>query len=59
MPVGGALDTKPVDVAGFIDIAQPRYLGMIGMAVTDQRMLARRPKPATKGGDVTSRPSRS
>src|ERR1700730_10912880 len=52
MPVGGAFDTVPIDVAVRVDIAQPRDFGMLLVAVTDERMDARRAEPAPEAGDI-------
>ena len=41
VPIGGALDPVPVDLAVLLDIGQPRDFRVFGMAVFDQRMLAR------------------
>src|SRR5438874_2288797 len=48
MPVSGALDPEPVDVAVLVDIGQPGYLGILGMTVIDQRMDLRLPEPASE-----------
>ena len=50
MPIGGALDPVPIDIAGIINIAQPRDLGHAGIAVLDQRVHPRRAEaPAERG----------
>src|SRR5258707_5668368 len=46
MPVSGALDAEPVDVAVLVDVGQPRHLGIFGMAVIDQRVDFRCPETA-------------
>ena len=52
MPIGGALDAVPIDAAIFVDIAQPRHLGIFLVAIADERMDARRAEAAAEGGDV-------
>ena len=52
VPVGGAFDAVPVDVAVRVDIAKPRDLGMFFVPVADERMDARRAEPASENGDI-------
>src|SRR5207253_11485046 len=52
VPVGRALDPVPIDVAPFVDVAQPRHLGMLLVPVADERVDARRAEPASESGDV-------
>src|SRR2546423_14489614 len=52
MPVGRALHSIPIDVAAFVDIAQPRYLGIFLVTVADQRVLARHAEPVPESSDV-------
>jgi len=41
VPVGGALDAEPVDLAVLVDVRQPRHFGVLGVAVVDQRVKLR------------------
>ena len=52
MPIGGALDAVPIDVAVRVDIAQPRDFGMLLVTIADERVDARCAEPAPKGGDI-------
>ncbi len=52
MPVGGALDAVPVDLAFLVDIGQPRYFLVVGMTVFDQRVLQRRAKAPPERGKL-------
>ncbi len=38
MPIGRPLDAEPVDLAVFVDVGEPRHLGVLNMAIIDQRM---------------------
>src|SRR5580698_756715 len=51
MPGGGALDAEPVDLAVVMDIAQPRHVGLAGIAVVDQRMRPRLAETRAEGGE--------
>ena len=50
VPVGGALDAEPVDLAVGIDIGQPRDFRVFGVAVLDERMDPRPTEAPAKGG---------
>ena len=56
VPVGGALDAVPVDLARLLDIGQPGDFRIIGMAILDQRVRARRAEAAAEGGELGARP---
>jgi hypothetical protein len=50
VPVGGALDPEPVDVAVFGHVGQPRHLGIFGVTIIDQRVKLRLAEAAPERG---------
>jgi hypothetical protein len=52
VPVGGALDAVPVDLAVLFDVGEPGDLRAIRMAVLDERMLARCAETAAERGKL-------
>jgi hypothetical protein len=49
VPVGGALDAEPVDVAVLVDVGQPRHVRILGMAIVDERVTLRLAEAAPEG----------
>src|SRR4029453_10003342 len=53
VPVGRALDAKPVDVAVLGDVGQPRHLGVLGVTIVDQRVKLWPPEAAPERSELT------
>src|SRR5258705_13645089 len=48
VPIGCALDAKPIDVAVLVDIGQPRHFWILGVTIVDQRVKLRLAKAASE-----------
>jgi hypothetical protein len=51
VPVGGALDAVPVDLARLLHVRQPGHFGTIDVAILDQRVGSRRAEAAAEPGE--------
>ena len=52
VPVGGALDAVPVDLARLLHVGQPGDFRTLGVAILDQRVGTRRAEAAAEGGEL-------
>jgi hypothetical protein len=52
VPVGGALDAVPVDLARLLHVGQPGDFGTIDVAILDQRVGTRRAEATAEGGEL-------
>ena len=51
VPIGGAFDAVPIDFSVLIHVGEPGDVGMLGVAIFHQRVLAGFAEMATKGGE--------